>query len=487
MTAEATAIRGLPRTADPLSKRTSSRSGPYRWFGLLLSIGLFGYLFFDKAFAYLHVPGTPLFIGEILLLVGLWESLPHAFKAHASPQRARISLALLAFIALGAARLIATDLTAYGIPAVRDSAIWYYALFSYLVAIAVLRRPGFGDELLRRYRKVLPWFLAWAPLSVISNRVLGAVAPMVPDSPVSIVTSKPGNVAVMIGIAIAYVWLCDPVPTSSHDRRTRIWLTLVGLAGLLVAGSQNRGGMLSAVCILGAVWLITPMRSRLFFAVTYIVLGLLVTALVLDVRVQLGIRELSAAQLIENIASVTGGDVANEQLEGTVEWRQELWSAAIRDVVRSNQALIGFGFGQNLAARYGFSRDTGDDPSLRSPHNSHLSVLSRMGIAGIILWTLFWMRWTITTLKRARRIRTADHAAAARMTWCVVSAIGILLNGFFDPTLESPQVAIWLWTLIGLGSALGLAHRPQVHDPLHHRTPLLRHLTASGAETRQGR
>ena len=31
----------------------------------------------------------------------------------------------------------------------------------------------------------------------------------------------------------------------------------------------------------------------------------------------------------------------------------------------------------------------------------------------------------------------------------------ILINSYFDPTLESPQVAIWLWTLVGIG--LGLA------------------------------
>jgi hypothetical protein len=38
---------------------------------------------------------------------------------------------------------------------------------------------------------------------------------------------------------------------------------------------------------------------------------------------------------------------------------------------------------------------------------------------------------------------------------CVVGVTAILANAYFDPTLESPQVAIWLWTLAGLG--LGIA------------------------------
>ena len=37
----------------------------------------------------------------------------------------------------------------------------------------------------------------------------------------------------------------------------------------------------------------------------------------------------------------------------------------------------------------------------------------------------------------------------------------ILVNAYFDPTLESPQVAILLWTLVGLTFGLAaLARRP---------------------------
>jgi len=42
-----------------------------RAFELGLLLLLAGYLLFDRAFAWLHVPGTPLFIGELVLMSGL--------------------------------------------------------------------------------------------------------------------------------------------------------------------------------------------------------------------------------------------------------------------------------------------------------------------------------------------------------------------------------------------------------------------------------
>ncbi|MGD9934688.1 MAG: hypothetical protein AB7T37_13370, partial [Dehalococcoidia bacterium] len=40
-------------------------------YGWLIGPLLAGYLLFDKAFAYLHIPGTPLYIGEVVLGIGV--------------------------------------------------------------------------------------------------------------------------------------------------------------------------------------------------------------------------------------------------------------------------------------------------------------------------------------------------------------------------------------------------------------------------------
>src|SRR3954471_8435799 len=44
-------------------------------YGRLIGPLLGGYLLFDKAFAYIHLPGTPLFVSEMVLGVGLLASI----------------------------------------------------------------------------------------------------------------------------------------------------------------------------------------------------------------------------------------------------------------------------------------------------------------------------------------------------------------------------------------------------------------------------
>ena len=93
---------------------------------------------------------------------------------------------------------------------------------------------------------------------------------------------------------------------------------------------------------------------------------------------------------------------------------------------------------------------------LRSPHNSHLDIYARMGAIGITIWIALWGLWCITML----RARSVFRALGRRLEMglvevSIVAAVAILINSYFDPTLESPQVAIWLWTFVGIG--LGLA------------------------------
>ena len=40
------------------------------------------------------------------------------------------------------------------------------------------------------------------------------------------------------------------------------------------------------------------------------------------------------------------------------------------------------------------------------------------------------------------------------MVWMIVTTVAILMNAIFDPTLEGPQVAWWMWGILGLGIAM---------------------------------
>ena len=429
------------------------RHVPYRVFVPIAMLGLGGYLFFGKAFAYLHVPGIPAFVGEIILVIGIAECfrgrrlLPHLVR------EAPALRALVLFVLFGIVRL-AVDVRTYGLLAVRDSAIWYYALVALIVVMVLHVRPGSLDRWVSAYRRVIPWFLLWAPIAVVLSRALAGAAPRVPDSTVSMLSFKPGDFGVQAAMALAFWWLVEP-PELLRRHRRAVWaLTGAGIVALLITGTQNRGGLISGILILAGAWLYSPMKAKLFFVGVTLVASVIAIAVLFDVRVSYGGREVSMAQLTENLTSIVGRSEAGN-LDETVEWRQELWTLSVRDVTDDRDIITGFGFGPNIAERYGFNPGNGadDEGALRSPHNSHLSVLTRMGGIGFLLWLVALGAWFVAVTKLALRLRKSRSPQAGLLAWCALSVLGLAFNANFDPTLEGPQVAFWFWTLYGVGIA----------------------------------
>ena len=137
-------------------------------------------------------------------------------------------------------------------------------------------------------------------------------------------------------------------------------------------------------------------------------------------------------------------------LGATITFRNQLWSGVLELAGAEGALPTGLGFGPNLAQQLGVSGGATDP--LRSPHNSHVDVLARMGFVGLALWAAFWGSWFLLMFRRSRDGRS-DISPESRgiIKACMVGVTAILVNSYFDPTLEGPQVAIWLWTLAGLG------------------------------------
>lgn len=421
---------------------------PFRWFGRLLPLALAGYLFFDRSFAYLHVPGTPLFIGEIVLAVGCIEAVRGRRLLMAQVRQSLVLRMIALFVFIGAVRLLFADLAVYRIDAVRDSALWYYALFTFLVITLLQARPGWLDDVRLAYERALPVFLLWAPVAVVLERVQ-PLRVTVPDSIISVTSFRPGNIGVHVALALAYLWLVTP--RSSFLQQYRGALTALGLAGVLVVGTQNRAGLLAATLGLGVAWLLSPLRTRFTVTAGAALLLLVTLPTLLGVSVKVSGRDLSVAQIAQNASSIVMGSRAEGSLGDNVEWRQRLWSLAVDDLFDSGRAPLGFGYGPNIAARYSFSNPD-QETALRNPHNSHLSILVRMGIIGAMAWLLLWIAWVIPVTCALLRSSLARGPTPLRLwAWSATGILSILLNAFFDPTLEGPQVGIWLWTLVAVG------------------------------------
>jgi hypothetical protein len=421
---------------------------------LLVVLGL--YILFDRAGAWIHVPGTPLFVGELMIVVGIAAMASMHIPIGRAVRTSPALKAVVIWMGWGVVLLLLA-ITQYGLDAIRDSALWYYGITAVFVTFLLISNPAWLGRWMAIYRKVMPWILLWFPFAIILNATAGGLAPAVPFSNVPIVSHKTGNIAVFTAIFLAYVWLVDGEDRVYSDTQRRLF-TSGGILLILLAGMQNRGGLVAAAIGLTiAILLMKRHRSEIGFVVGGALVITLTLALATNVSIPLfGSRSISAEQFLTNITSVIDPDSGSSRETSTTTWRLEIWGRVFDDVV-TDSPITGFGPGPDLGEIYGVGGASTE--TLRNPHNSHVGVLARMGFVGMLAWAALWTVWAMQLLLLRQRLnRRGRRAEGAMGAWLVVSASMILLNAIFDPTLEGPQVAIWLWLLFGIGAALPLLY-----------------------------
>jgi hypothetical protein len=423
-------------------------------YGRLLGPLLAGYMFLDKGWAYIHLPGTPLYVGELVLTIGGLGVLS-ATGYLRIPLRDEPVLAILAaWFVWGFIRLL-PGLQTYGILAVRDFALCYYCLFAYFTVAALARAPQLLDTWLSQLRRVTPWLLVWLPFALVLAPKLHA--PNVPFSGgVSILTLEPGNAGIAALVALGYMWLFP----GSRSARSRAVLSVVALVTIALAATQNRASLIGVTvgAVVGLMFL--PGRERwhlIVRVVTVSVLGLgLAIGLSLQVPGSTGSqgRAFSASQLVDNVLSIGAGGGASS-LGGTVAGRDQLWSLVFHEQVVEGRLFDGLGFGVNLPYLVGDTLVTNGSDPLRSPHNSHDDILARMGLIGISLWIALWLAWYWHVVAGCRRLaRRGLHARRQAGVLSVMVVTTILVTSYFSPQLEGAQIAALQWTAFGIGLAV---------------------------------
>jgi O-antigen ligase len=443
-----------PQAAPPTTG--SAVEVPLRRYAQLLPLLLGGYLFFGRSFAYLSVPGLPLYVGEIVLGIGLYEGLRDVNLVAAVMRRSAPLRALAVLLVLGGMRLL-LDLPTYGLDAARDSALVYYGLNALLVAAVLRVDPRPIRRWLDLYDRALPYYIIWNPISIAIELNFGSSLPTVPGSVSPIIDVKYTDAAAFLGLAAAFLLLRPSFSSRWLQRSRQTWIVL-SMIGLLIAGTQSRGGLLSAVIMLAFTLIAVHRPWRLALRVGSVLAVLLAVAWLADAKVQTGYRELSVAQLADNLVSVVDQEAftqdgeSGEGLAGNVSWRTDYWTSIIEDNAFGDAAFTGQGFGISLARHYDLAIREGEQ-ELRSAHSSHLSMLARLGLPGFGLWLAFLLILGRTVWRGAGRHAGRDGRRQPWLLWWSVGGLaGLLFNAIFDPNLEGPQVAFWTWTLVGIAS-----------------------------------
>jgi hypothetical protein len=423
-------------------------------YGRLLGVLLVGYMFLDKGFAYFHVPGTPLYVGELVLTVGGLGVLC-ATGYLRIPLRDEPVLAILtAWFLWGFIRFL-PGLQAYGILAVRDFALCYYCLFAYFTVAVLARAPKLLNTWFAQFSRVLPWLLVWLPFALVLAP--NVHAPIVPFSGgVSILTLEPGNAGIAALVALAYMWLFP----STRSARSRALLSVIALVTIALAATQNRASLLGVTAGAAVGLMFLPGRERWRLIVRAVVVAGLGLGLAVGLSLQVpgnsgdqG-RAFSASQLVDNALSIGAGGGSSD-LGGTVAGRDQLWSLVFHQQVVEGRLFDGLGFGVNLPYLVGDTLVTNGTDPLRSPHNSHDDILARMGVIGISLWIALWLGWYWQLITGCRRLaRRGLHARRQTAVLCVTVVTTILVTSFFSPQLEGAQIAALTWTAVGVGIAV---------------------------------
>ena len=456
-----------------------------------LGILLLGYMFLGRGFAHVGVP--PVYVGEVVLALGVVATAAALLSARPVRPPNLVVWLLIAFMVLGAVRTV-PYLGTYGVDALRDAVLWGYGAFALMLYVLVDRAVVLRS--LRAYGWVVPIFAVWLPISwTVAGWMSSAIDPSRPGEVIPIVYFKSGDMAVhMVGvIAFAVLGTRIFVPVRSFAARALLFIPVAWTG--LVGATANRGALVAGVTALIVAIMCVP-RWRVWAPV---VTGLVVAGLIFTIpsaprdlanlptplptasraatetvgstpptspratpRVEPSApegRQVGIGQLFENIASIFSGST-DEGLSGTVAFRLAWWSEIVEYTAFGPYFWDGKGFGINLANADGFQPTA--DKSLRAPHNSHLTVLARMGVPGFVLWWGLQGTFAVSLIRaigafRRRHQRVFSGTAA----WLLVYWTAMMVDTSFDPYLEGPQGGIWFWSVFGIGLVLiRFARRP---------------------------
>jgi hypothetical protein len=426
--------------APPVRRRRE----PFLW---LLCLLLVVYAVLGRSGAHLGLPlggGSGIYIGDLVLLFGMASSLVDG--SYARFFKLSIALPWSLFLAWNTARTF-PYLPQYGLLALRDGAQWGYSLFAVVVASRLLANPSAFATLLDRFGRFARFYI-YAVLAVAPVAIRFPTGALGFDFPPPVTNFMPH-----VANTTAFI-VCRIVSVPS------IWWAAMAMA-VMAIGSQGRGAIVAFLAAIGVGWLLNPWRLRLrLTARNFGLFGgfCFLLAAALSLNLNFGVsgshgRVIGPEQVLQNIAG-SFTRTGDEDLNGTRQWRLEIWDKIVDYTVFGPYFWSGKGYGINLLDDAGMQVDADAAVRPRAPENSHLSFLARSGVPGFLLWVVLQAAWAGRILRGlvfARR--SGRRRTTALMSFLLACWTGYMVFSATAPVLESPFEGIWFWTIFGVGAA----------------------------------
>ena len=425
---------------------------------ILLGLLLIGYVVGNRGFAQIMpFSALPLFPAELGLAVCLgWLVIQTAMRRAQLWQHDALNWAVVAWLALGTARVL-PDIPRYGLMALRDYAMVYYAAFFFVAQHQAIQA---------RARKYLVVCLGLAVVALLPVYFLFQAFPRfflitmtVRGVPLIFLKGDLAPTFLAVGAVIVFHVL--------RERHRLLGCVLAAAMFLTVLAGDSRASLAGMVVASG--WLLLTRRwglPALQAGVATFALAGLVTAAILghsaaaEARLQaITDRAASLADVYQTYAYSNEEDAykADNNRFRLVWWR------TVAEETLSQGPVCGLGFGYDLAKGFLqiYDPEMNDDFTVRSPHSIVWSVFGRMGFIGLAAFTALVGTMGFRTW-RALRDRLTDPAAVG--LWC--AAWVILTSACFGVVLEGPMGAVVFWSVLGMANGIEAhAMTPDIGSP----------------------
>jgi len=392
--------------------RIALTEGLFLWFVLCTAA-------YARDFSYIRLPGTPLFVTDVTLLLLIFSVY---FLRRSRQPGIPMAMGLFLSMFLGAGALSA----ARGflghreaMVVLRDSALVVYPLFLLV-----------GYHLFRSWlsiKRMAVWFLLGTTLSALAGL---AWFISVPEE----------RRFIYFGIYILIALVGTVIAMESGLLRPRVGWIFTGVLclGLMLANARS---LFVSLAILLLVRLLRERSAHKKIRVAHSVLILVTAAVMVSLAAFVFLRTDAGRDFAERSAEELASGVLNTRQDANWQFRLSAWKEAWRRF--EEYPFAGEGFGIPFTFE-GLSLD--NDPR---PHNTFLTVLYKMGLAGFLplLALLSYFLWsTIGAAPRNFEIRRV-----ALLQIVVSAQLAFLLYGTANLMLESPFLAALFWATLGLG------------------------------------